>query len=61
MRGDAPKGQGGVRIKINYILPPASLRSSTPLINEGGKAAIICVVINCGLCYDKQGDFYGKE
>ena len=29
------------------ILPPASLRSSTPLVNEGGKGS----ALNYNLCY----------
>ena len=38
MRGDAPKGQGGVRITINNAYSPGlAIASATPLINEGGK------------------------
>ena len=37
MRGDAPKGQGGVRIPIVYTPPGLANASATPLINEGGK------------------------
>ena len=47
MRGDAPKGQGGVR--ITHILPPSSLRSATPLINEGGQEIVRNGTINWNL------------
>ena len=35
MRGDAPKGQGGVRITKNIYSPRPRFASATPLINEG--------------------------
>ena len=35
MRGDAPKGQGGVCITKNIYSPRPRFASATPLINEG--------------------------
>ena len=41
MRGDAPEGQGGVRITVPAYSPRPRFASATPLINEGGKGVCI--------------------